>query len=61
MPLFSGDESIDYKELLDSIEETYDLEGLSEYENSDEVRINYHVSGAGSTWQSIIYVEVDEI
>lgn len=58
--VFSGNEPVEYGDLLDSLEETYDLEGLSDYENPDEVRINYHISGVGSSWQNIIQVEVDE-
>jgi len=58
--ILSGNESIEYEDFLSSLEETYDLEGLSEYENPKEVRISYHVSGLGSKWNETIRIEVDE-
>jgi hypothetical protein len=58
--VLSGDESINYEILLDSLEEEYGLEGISEYDNPEEVRIDYHISGAGSKWEKIIRVEIDE-
>jgi len=59
-PVFTGDESVDYKELTESLEETYGLEEISDYENPNEVRISYQISGSGSEWENILKVEVDE-
>lgn len=57
--VLSGDESIDYEELLDSLEEIYDLDGLSDYENPEEVRISYHISGSGTHWDEVIQIDID--
>lgn len=45
--------------LLDALEDEYGLEELSGYENPDEVRISYHISGAGFRWSHDLQVEVD--
>ena len=59
--VFHGDDSVDYGDLLESLEETFNLYGLSDYENPTEARINYHISGSGFKWDNTIHVEVDEI
>jgi len=59
-PVFTGDESVNYKELTESLEQNYGLDGLSDYEDPQEVRISYQISGSGSEWENILKIEVDE-
>lgn len=60
-PLLSRDEDLEYGELLTGLANKYGWEDLSQYENPEEVRISYQVSGTEFEWNHSFIVEVDTV
>lgn len=58
--IFVGNGEEDYNSLLDSLEQEFQLGGLTGYDDPEAVRINYRVEGSGSQWNGFVQIEVDE-